>query len=222
MAKTTVPPDDVEQPDETPGADDTAQMTPEEIREELRKAKEALKAKEDHVRKLNEENARRRKDLEAIEKEREAKESEKLTDIEKARKEAAAARREAEESRALLQKTQDDHRHHRIRAEIERHAQKAGIPTPEIAPDIILGQGIGDVTVAEDGAVEGAKEAVERLLKRYPALIGAGSRPGTPQRRDEGRRPENGAEAMAARKARQEKVNPYEEELNNLGLGGRM
>lgn len=156
--------------------DDVAAMSEDDLRENLRRSREATK-------KANKEAADRRRRLEELETADREREAAKLSETDKqkrAAEEAARKAREAEERAARAEARL-------IQVEIDREVERvaaalkpAPFRYPSTVPKLIDPSRVG--WDAEAGKATGVKDAVERLAKEYPDLLEAKSQGGTPPR----------------------------------------
>lgn len=171
-------------PKPQPSADDIESMSEDELREHLRKARKSLKT-------TNAENARYRQ--ERAQREQEQEEQERLAEqskpeVEQLRKKTAEYERrirEAEEKAARVQQELLEQRRDR---EVEEEAVRQGAEPKQTA---LMLRGSRDHGIEYDPDSDrhiGVKEAVKKLITRFPVLTEQGGMQrgrGTPVRRDE-------------------------------------
>jgi chromosome segregation ATPase len=173
---------------------------PDELKEELKRAREALK-------RTNRENADRRRRTEELERAEEERKNATLGETDRLKKERAEADRRAAEAERRAADADAKLVRQRIDLEVERLAARMGFLYPDIAAQLIER---GRVEIDEDsGKVVGVKEALERLVKERPGLVEASPRGGTP--------PREGPRRTAATGAREERGNPFEDDLRGSG-----
>lgn len=131
---------------------------------ELERVKVALKA-------ANKEAAERRKRLEELEAQDEARRKAEMTEAERLKAEVTQAKQEAEQARA-------DARATLIRAAFVAEAAKAGASHPE---DVYRLADISGIEVGADGTVAGVTEAVKALVDAGRVPLTAGGRPLAPK-----------------------------------------
>lgn len=162
---------------ETPAAGRTAA----ELQVELERTARALKE-------ANKEAASRRKRLEELEAKEAERENASKTELEKAQARTAELERELT---AKEQMAQD----RAIRAEIRIQAASMGFNDPD---DAYRADVLAAVTVGEDGEVTGVKDALAKLAKDKPYLLGR-QRPAAPSAdAGTGNLPERGGEVLTA------------------------
>lgn len=152
--------------------------------------KEALRREREVRKKFERQAADEKRRADDFAKERQSQEDEEKSEVQKAREGREAADRAKAESdrraeaaeKALVQKLIDH--------EVEREAQKLGFLYPEIAPSVIDKSRVR--FDPDTQRVEGAKDAVERVLKDKPGLANTPTRGGTPPPGSGGGRPSGG------------------------------
>ncbi len=190
-----------------------ADQSPEGLRAALVKLQVEKDRTADALKRANDEAKRhrlRKEELERIEAERN---EAKLSDEERSRQAQEERERKVRETETEVSKLRDENLRLRLDAVILGEAQKKGFRYPELVPgtvdrDLII--------VGEDGQIEGADKAVERLARQYPDLLNAGVNKGMPQSMRT-HSPGGGGVSRANRA-----IDPYEQELNEMGRGGRM
>jgi chromosome segregation ATPase len=135
----------------------------------LNDALAAIAALNERIKELNAEAKKHRlraKELEKQDEMRKAEDEKKrqaeLSETERYKQQAAEL--EKKNSQLLEQMTRQQ-----IRASVESHARKAGVPEENLE-DVWALIDLADVEVNDDGKVVGAEEAVKALLKRKPRL----------------------------------------------------
>lgn len=153
-----------------------------DVQAELERMRTALKA-------ANRESAERRKRLEELEAQEEARKTAEMTELERARAEKEAAEQRARDADARVTQTL-------IRSAFVAEAAKAGAVNPEDA--YVLADKNG-VEVADDGTVTGVAEAVKALVDagRVP-LSGKAPAPSLDGTAGGGDRPRHNAEKLTA------------------------
>lgn len=157
MAEDPIAPNDPIPPAE--GADSGASQAA-----ELERVKAALKA-------ANKEAAERRKRLEELEAQDEARRKAEMTEAERLKAEVEQAKKEAEQART-------DARATLIRAAFVAEAAKVGASHPE---DVYRLADISGIEVGADGAVAGVAEQVKALVDAGRVPLTAGGRPLAPK-----------------------------------------
>lgn len=183
--------------------------TPDALKEALRKERERTKALD----KANKDRERRLQELEEKEREREAAT---LSDAEKRKRDQEQAVQKARDAESRAAKAEAENLRLRIDHAVYIEAADKGFEYPQDVAKLIDRDRI-DVD-AETGRIDpkSVKETVERLAKDRPGLLKARSGGGTPPR-DVTRR--TGGEPPARDNRN---INPYEQELLEMGGGGRM
>lgn len=151
--------DEDDEDDEDEDDDELADLTEDELREELRKTQASLskasgssKAKRDKIKKLNQELADARKPKSKKDDEDDGK-----PDLDSVR--AEAAREEREKSDARIKK-----------AEVRGALRAAGVPSERLKKAVGL-VALEDLDVDDDGEVEGLDDALDELKKEWPELF---------------------------------------------------
>jgi hypothetical protein len=171
-----------------PAVKPAPEPTIEELREQLdveRAEKERLKVAN---KKVSDEDSRKRRRLEELEKADEERQSANLGEVEKLKRAEATALHRAEAAEKRAEESAKIADAERMDREVERCAQKLNFKYPHIVPSLVDRRSI---TVDEDtGRLLGVKEAVDRIAKEMPDLLNAGRAGGTPARDGDGpRRP---------------------------------
>jgi hypothetical protein len=192
-------------PPKVPTADELPD-DPEELKSRLVKAL-------DHNQKLSRENADRRNREREIE-EAETKQREALlSEQEKTQRRVTKLEDENRTKDATVATLQNELANTLIDHEIEREALRLSFANPEHAPRLVDRDKIE--FDPETRKVTGAKAALEKFLKDYPDYAGSQARGGT----GPSRAPANGS---GARTPSKKAIDPYEQELAEMGRGGRM
>jgi regulator of replication initiation timing len=187
--------------------------TADELPDDVEELKSRLIKAVDHNQKLSRENAERRKRLDEIE-ETETKQREALlTEQDKAQRRLTKLEDENRTKDAAVASLQNELANTLIDHEIEREALRLSFANPEHAPRLVDRDKIE--FDPETRKVTGAKAALEKFLKDYPDYAGSAARGGT----GPSRAPANGS---GARSPSKKAIDPYEQELAELGRGGRM
>lgn len=216
--------------DDTTQADDQAETAGRDARADHDTTQDdtdvaRLKAENERLKKAQQETNRKaaadRKFREDIEREREEKKAAQMTEAERLRKELEESRKARLEAEAALRSEQTAKRDLGIANEIEREATRVGFIYPEDVPDMLRKRGrFDDFVNAETDEIDRKriKESVERLAKDREGLLTARRGGGTPTR-EQSRRFDPGPN-----QSRQftKQIDPYEQELNEMGRGGRM
>lgn len=197
-----------------PNQDPNANRQPERAHEPedidgLKAEREKLKTA---LAKANKEAADRRRRLEELEaKEKEAEQAQ-LTEAERIRNAAGEALKKRQEAEERARKAEEALVATRIDHAVER-AAAGRMEYPEIAPSLVDRSRIS--YDPETGKVDGAKEAVDRLLKDKPGLDTTNRGGGTPPR--EGPRRSSAGTTPTQTSGRQERPPTPDEEVAALG-----
>jgi hypothetical protein len=158
--------DDLDEDDDEDEDDEDAEKTPEELRDELKTIREALKSASGQSKKRRQQLQKARKDHEAeLERVRSGGKKAKSKDDEDDETVDAEAIREAtrrEERAAADVRTK--------KAEARGALRGAGIPSDRVAKAVGL-LDLDDLDVDEDGNVDGLDDAIDELKKEWPELF---------------------------------------------------
>lgn len=162
-----------QEPGQEPGSGEQ-EFDKERAMETIRKQRESEKAALAELKAAK----KRLQELEAAEEERANAE---LSEKERLEKELATAREKAAELESAAKAREAEINKRLIQAEVRAVAATMAFATPEDAYHLA---DLSEVTIGEDGAVQGVKKALEKLAKDKPYLLSeAGDRsPGTPPR----------------------------------------
>jgi hypothetical protein len=191
------------------------EMSPEELKAEVERIRAEKEQTAAALKKANEEAKKSRLRLADLERAEEERSQAKLTDEERARRANAEREQKFREAEDRATRVEALLQSERVDRAVERHAIEAGFLYPSDVPKLIDRDRI---TIDDDGRPAGIKEAVDRLAKDRPGLLGASRGGGSPQAMRA--RLANGTEAAA--RTIQRNVDPYEQELLEMGRGGRM
>jgi hypothetical protein len=191
--------------------DREAPADPDEVKAELDRTRDALK-------KANREAAERRRRLEELEQAEADRKRDQMSEAERIKADRAEADRRAREAEDRAKRAEAALLSERINSAVERAAMEAGFEYPQDVPKLIDRDRI--VVDDETGQIEikTVRDAVERLAKDRPGLVNARRGGGTPVRETQPRRPTG---EFAARSVGRNN-DPYDQELREMGFGGRM
>lgn len=209
--------DAIESTNATPSQAETAASGHDEVQDAS-----ALKTELDRIKKALTETNRKaaadRKFREDVEKDAQRKKDAELPELDRLKEEKA--RLEREKAELTAEKSRAEARALAIETDrqIERHAIAEAFESPELVPKLIERDRL---IYEEDGSLRlsSVKDAVQRLAKDYPGLLKAKSGGGSPAaiRARQGA----GGDAGQSRPSRHN-IDPYEQELIEMGRGGRM
>lgn len=162
-------------------ADDIESMSEDDLRDNLRRSRKALKEKNAESQKQREKMAR----LQEIEEEEERRKQAQLTELEKLQRKVAEQERLASERAEESKRYKDELLRVRLAREVEEEARKLGFDFPQQAAEMLRGRANNGVDYDPDGdRFIGARDAVKKLLSDYPNLASGGMKAnrGTPPR----------------------------------------
>lgn len=167
----------------TPAASETpaAGKTMAELQAEVERMSKALKE-------ANREAASRRKRLDELEAKETERENANKTELEKAQAKAVELENQLKAKDQLAQERA-------IRAEIRIQAASMGFVDPD---DAYRADVLAELTVGEDGEVTGVKDALKKLAKDKPYLLGKAKPPAPSGDAGAGNPPERGGEVLTA------------------------
>lgn len=169
-------------PKPAPPTEDVDAMTPEELREHLRKARKSLKQTNAEAQAGRE--AKRR--LQELEEEEEKRKTASLSEQERLQRRTAELERVAREAETKAAKFQQQLVVARIDREVEDEARKQGAEIPRQVAEMLRGrQNNGIEYDPETDKVNGVKDAVKKLIGEYENLTRRSGMPvgrGTPPR----------------------------------------
>jgi hypothetical protein len=189
---------------------------PEPEPQSLDEALDLLRQREQKIANLTQEKERHRATADKFRELTEQKQKEeeaKLGEQERVNRKIAKLEDEGRGHTATIATLQNELANTLIDHEIEREALRLSFANPEHAPRLVDRDKIE--FDPETRKVTGAKAALEKFLKDYPDYAGTSARGGT----GPSRAPANGS---GARTPSKKAIDPYEQELAEMGRGGRM
>ncbi len=138
-------------------------MSLEQAQAELEKARKALKD-------VNAESAGRRKRLEELEAAEAERERAKLSDVERATKDAAAAQKKVQDLEARLAEMEKAHKEAVVQYEVKLQASAMGIIDPDAAVKLL---DWNTLEFNEDGTPKNVEAALKKLVGAKPYLVKA-------------------------------------------------
>lgn len=202
-----------ENPAETP-ASEVVEMTADEYRAELAKIKAEKDRTAAALTKANKEAADRRRRLDELETAEAERTNAKLSEDERSKRANAEREQRAKDSESRAAKAEAALLSERVDRAVEREAAEVEFLYPGDAPKLIDRD---RVEIDPDtGKITGVKEAVAALIKQRPALVHARAGGGSPA----AMRTRQGGNGEPVHRGRQ--IDPYEQELDDMGRGGRM